>query len=253
MQQTVKCTNCGLQNPPGLKFCGNCGAIMIVTCANCGATVDPNDKFCGSCGAVVSAVAAPIPASRPAPAAQQPKAQAKPFTAPVPQPEWQAPQSQSKAMEYEEKWSPEASAKGRSSSNFMPMILLLAVLIVALGVFAYLAFGTNVFNKGGGTASTLSTLQITGPFVKPAVVTDNTSLVKDYTIYWETNQPTAGKVDYGFSENYTASVDWETTYSRSHSFILSKLTIGLRYNYRIENKDASGKEVLSGNYTFGAY
>jgi hypothetical protein len=130
---------------------------------------------------------------------------------------------------------------------------LLVVLLIGLGVFAYLAFGTNLFNKGGGTVSTLSTLQITGPFVKPGVVTDNTSPIKDYTIYWETNQPTSGKVDYGNSENYTSSSDWETVYTRSHSFTLNDLTIGIRYNYRIQNKDASGKAVQSGNFTFGAY
>ena len=247
----MKCPKCGIKNPEGQKFCGNCGAKLGNACPNCGADVDPNDRFCGSCGAVVSGSPAQIKKAEPQ--SQPQNFQNKPYggTA-VPQPEWEAPQSS--GAQYTEQWSPEASAKRSSSSASLPMILVLVVLLIGLGVFAYLAFGTSLFNKSSGTTSpSISSLQITGPFVKPGIVTDNTSPLKDYTIYWETNQPTIGKVDYGTSENYTASSSWETAFTKSHSFALDDLTIGLRYNYRIENKDASGNSVRSSNNTFGAY
>ena len=52
-QQTgTKCPNCGFANPPGMKFCNNCGSSLGPRkCPSCGADVRPEVKFCGSCGA----------------------------------------------------------------------------------------------------------------------------------------------------------------------------------------------------------
>ncbi|MDR2687181.1 MAG: zinc ribbon domain-containing protein [Oscillospiraceae bacterium] len=53
----IICASCGAQNPPGTKFCNNCGAKQEAPpaprlCA-CGAQVAPGMKFCGGCGASV--------------------------------------------------------------------------------------------------------------------------------------------------------------------------------------------------------
>ena len=54
--QTVACAKCGTQNPAGVKFCSNCGAIQqapgaaSVECPSCHAQVQGGTKFCSSCG-----------------------------------------------------------------------------------------------------------------------------------------------------------------------------------------------------------
>jgi hypothetical protein len=54
------CANCGLENPPGSRFCAGCGKAMPVAlkCAACGAESPQASKFCKACGAVLQAAAA---------------------------------------------------------------------------------------------------------------------------------------------------------------------------------------------------
>lgn len=48
------CKNCGADNEPGTKFCGECGAKLASAdesrCSKCGAQNAPGTKFCGECG-----------------------------------------------------------------------------------------------------------------------------------------------------------------------------------------------------------
>lgn len=48
----VVCPQCGYVNPPGAKFCINCGAPLPQekTCPKCGFKNPPNAKFCMNCG-----------------------------------------------------------------------------------------------------------------------------------------------------------------------------------------------------------
>jgi len=55
----MKCPRCQHANPPGGKFCGNCGAPLAGTCPSCGAANLPAQKFCGECGATLHPVDAP--------------------------------------------------------------------------------------------------------------------------------------------------------------------------------------------------
>ena len=47
-----KCKNCGYDNPPDNRFCGNCGAQLPSEelCSSCGAPLSPDAAFCGKCG-----------------------------------------------------------------------------------------------------------------------------------------------------------------------------------------------------------
>jgi len=52
-QPMIVCPKCNFQNPPGAKFCSNCGAQLrpsAVKCPKCGATNPPGAKFCVECG-----------------------------------------------------------------------------------------------------------------------------------------------------------------------------------------------------------
>lgn len=63
------CASCGSSNPPGLKFCEQCGTRLSAACAVCGSPLGPAARFCGECGAPVAAAgAAAAPAARPTPA-----------------------------------------------------------------------------------------------------------------------------------------------------------------------------------------
>ncbi len=47
----ITCPKCGAQNPPGTKFCSQCGTKLEGTkCPKCGANVPPGAKFCPECG-----------------------------------------------------------------------------------------------------------------------------------------------------------------------------------------------------------
>jgi len=44
------CTQCQYENPPGMKFCGECGTQLQAICPTCQAANLPTHKFCGECG-----------------------------------------------------------------------------------------------------------------------------------------------------------------------------------------------------------
>jgi len=44
------CPTCKTQNPDHRKFCGECGAQLVLLCPECSAENQPSDKFCGECG-----------------------------------------------------------------------------------------------------------------------------------------------------------------------------------------------------------
>ncbi len=86
MEQKVKCPNCGQDTPAGKKFCGHCGARLVIqvpqrVCPSCGAENQPDQQFCSTCGAklvVPAAMAAPPTATEPKPAAKPGQVTVKP-------------------------------------------------------------------------------------------------------------------------------------------------------------------------------
>ena len=49
-QQGIVCPQCGYVNPPGAKFCINCGYMLGKKCPQCGYVNPPDAKFCANCG-----------------------------------------------------------------------------------------------------------------------------------------------------------------------------------------------------------
>ena len=58
----MQCPGCQHDNPPDMRFCGQCGSPLATTCAACGAASSPDNRFCGQCGAPLSQ--APQPATQ---------------------------------------------------------------------------------------------------------------------------------------------------------------------------------------------
>jgi class 3 adenylate cyclase len=55
----MRCPSCGFENASGIKFCGECGALLKVKCSSCGFANAPGIKFCGECGKPLAEVAKP--------------------------------------------------------------------------------------------------------------------------------------------------------------------------------------------------
>jgi class 3 adenylate cyclase/tetratricopeptide (TPR) repeat protein len=66
----MQCPQCQVENPAGMKFCGQCAAPLNSLCPSCGASNPPEHKFCGHCATPIATAAQP--SSRP-PASYTPK------------------------------------------------------------------------------------------------------------------------------------------------------------------------------------
>jgi class 3 adenylate cyclase len=51
----VRCDACGAENEAGRKFCGECGARLLVVCSTCGSANAATVRFCGECGTAIEA------------------------------------------------------------------------------------------------------------------------------------------------------------------------------------------------------
>jgi class 3 adenylate cyclase len=54
----MRCANCKAENPPGKKFCGDCGAPLENLCPRCSADNPAGKRFCGECGTALGGPAA---------------------------------------------------------------------------------------------------------------------------------------------------------------------------------------------------
>jgi hypothetical protein len=49
LRANMRCSQCGFDNPDGMKFCGQCTAALALVCPNCRFENPPGFKFCGQC------------------------------------------------------------------------------------------------------------------------------------------------------------------------------------------------------------
>src|SRR5437867_12190404 len=59
----MECPSCRHANPPGTKFCGECGTRLQSLCPACQTVNPPTNKFCSECGQPLTAAPAAAPAS----------------------------------------------------------------------------------------------------------------------------------------------------------------------------------------------
>ena len=60
----MRCANCQSENPPGRKFCEDCGGALENRCPKCGTVTTAGKRFCGECGAPLDATALAAPELR---------------------------------------------------------------------------------------------------------------------------------------------------------------------------------------------
>ena len=68
------CAMCGAENPPGKKFCTECGTALGLACPSCGAQITGTERFCGECGNPLAERPGPVSASAGSGAAKPPPA-----------------------------------------------------------------------------------------------------------------------------------------------------------------------------------
>jgi class 3 adenylate cyclase len=50
------CAKCGFENPPSMKYCGQCSALLALVCPRCHSENPPGFKFCGQCAVALTPV-----------------------------------------------------------------------------------------------------------------------------------------------------------------------------------------------------
>ncbi|HZU20971.1 MAG TPA: adenylate/guanylate cyclase domain-containing protein [Gaiellaceae bacterium] len=67
----MTCATCGAENPPGHRFCGQCGSALSTTCPACGHEARAGERFCGACGTPLVGIPAQVEARAPEPVAER--------------------------------------------------------------------------------------------------------------------------------------------------------------------------------------
>jgi len=76
-------------------------------------------------------------------------------------------------------------------------------------------------------------------------VTTTTAVIR-----WDTDVPTNARVVYGTTPEYGGDTGFTSEYETSHATQLSGLEPATLYHYRVQNRDAHGQPVWSGDMTF---
>jgi hypothetical protein len=70
----IHCGACGSDNRPGRRFCGACGAALVLACPSCRFANEPDEQFCGGCGQRLAlSAASPPEQAHPSPASLSPQ------------------------------------------------------------------------------------------------------------------------------------------------------------------------------------
>ncbi len=69
-------------------------------------------------------------------------------------------------------------------------------------------------------------------------------------ITWETNEPATSQVEYGLTNQYGSLTPIDIRLVRKHKVLITGLTPGTRYHFRVRSKDAAENEGMSDDYTF---
>jgi RHS repeat-associated protein len=107
------------------------------------------------------------------------------------------------------------------------------------------------FENGGNAMAALSWANI-GSGTNPVITGVSSSAVANNsaTIAWATNGPADSLVEYGTTTAYGQSTTLSPALVTAHSQVLSGLTAGTQYYFRVRSRDAAGNLAISGDFTF---
>ncbi len=107
------------------------------------------------------------------------------------------------------------------------------------------------FENGGNAVAAVSWANI-GSNTDPAITGVSSSAVtlNSATISWATNEPADSQVEYGTTTAYGQSTTLNPSLVTAHSQMLSGLTAGTQYYYRVKSRDAAGNLAISDDFSF---
>ena len=111
------------------------------------------------------------------------------------------------------------------------------------------ASGQSVGSVTATAIVTVTAAADTTPPVLSAVASSGLT-TSGATIGFTTNEQTYHQVEYGPTAAYGTLTPLDTTLRTSHSQVLTGLTAGTVYHYRVRATDASGNGAMSGDFTF---
>ncbi|MBA3708693.1 MAG: fibronectin type III domain-containing protein, partial [Planctomycetes bacterium] len=104
-------------------------------------------------------------------------------------------------------------------------------------------FATMTFTRTGGPSG-----DTTPPVI--SAVASGSITTTGATITWTTNEASDSQVQYGTTTGYGSSSTLNTSLVTTHSIVLSGLSAGTLYHYRVLSRDAAGNLATSGDNTF---
>lgn len=236
MQQPSRCPKCGTPIQYGQTFCQYCGTLLSTGCPYCGTAISSGARICPACGASANTG---VPQQSGWNTQQQGwYTQQRNWNAQ--QPGWNTHQS---SWWQRSGWGVSATGIRKSSTLYL-LFIVLALIVIGLGSFIFLQFGTV---KPDASLPAISGVAVTFKGKTSA------------QIVWRTDKPCSSQVEYGRSSQYgflepaVPSNDPSTGKSigvTSHFVTLTSLKAGYTYHYRVKSKDAAGQEAVSANFSF---
>ncbi|MGH9754986.1 MAG: RHS repeat-associated core domain-containing protein [Blastocatellia bacterium] len=108
------------------------------------------------------------------------------------------------------------------------------------------------YYENGVTAVASLSWEFIGSGAVPAISGVSSSAVTNNsaTIAWATNAPADSQVEHGTTTAYDQSTTLNASLVTAHSQVLSGLSAGTQYYYRVKSRDASGNLAISGDFSF---
>src|SRR5207247_4603079 len=104
------------------------------------------------------------------------------------------------------------------------------------------------YTTSAPVAVTVANNDVTAPVISAILASGITS--SGATIAWSTDEPSDTQVEYGTTTAYGVSTPLVTTPLTTHASVLSGLTPGTLYHYRVKSRDAAGNLAVSADFTF---
>jgi phosphodiesterase/alkaline phosphatase D-like protein len=106
----------------------------------------------------------------------------------------------------------------------------------------------NLALSGDFTFTTSVASDTTPPVISGVSTSGVTS--SGATVTWTTNEVSDTQVEYGTTTGYGSTTGLDPSLATSHSAILSGMSAGTVYHYRVKSRDAAGNLAVSGDFTF---
>ncbi|MBM4451842.1 MAG: hypothetical protein FJ013_01810 [Chloroflexi bacterium] len=189
-------------------------------CSHCGAPSAPGQRFCQSCGALLGANCA---------FCGVPLRPGLKFCTNCGAPMGGGPQRQGAAT---------PNPTGLSPSLVLLLVVVLTVFFAGVGGLIYWQLGQD---KAKGAGPKISDIRVRHIGLTSA------------TVEWKTDVPASSQVEYGRTKAYGSYAPpdpkndptKQSTGATSHSILISPLTQGTTYHFRVRSKDAKGNEAVS--------